>query len=41
MVGDSVAAVFTFAEPDSTVAFCTVVKNEVVEADGTTASSKL
>jgi hypothetical protein len=40
-VGDSVSNVYTFTNPTSTIAWCTVQSNEVVEIDGSTPSTTM
>ena len=40
-VGDSTAAVYTFDPPTGDLAYCSIISNEVVEVDGSTASTKL
>lgn len=41
LVGDSVDGVYTFSPPTTSQTWCTIISNEVVDADGTTPSTKL
>ena len=41
LVGDSTASVYTMQNPTINRAWCTITSNEIVQSDGTTASTEL